>query len=758
MSFKKILLSCMVVLSLSTILFSCKNTESVKKSNKLYTIVNPHTTSMSVFDKNGKILVRTIKPTEEFLSIIKDELTGEPAYISKSIIGEKKLVDTYESDGEEFSYDYLSTRVVLYDLEGKETGFDMELNGGIEFCLNNIFIYSKGSKKYAYNFTTGKEKELPNKAISHYKEYFIMSDYLWDDSIDPNVITTEIYDKNLELYKIIDKYAYDYISYIGKDEFLRLGMKKEKGTDKTLYNYMDDKFEFIFDTPIENNIYNEEDSVVLCKRNGKKFMFDFSKREMVGKEEIDTELPEPYDPNKYEKERLEIEAKFADIDSNANWYYFDREGKRYYYNQSDKQYNQREKFSLYDDDKNLILTDITSISPYISDEYIICSHIDGTKVYDNNFKVIKDFGDRKLDIWSWTTHKGSNGKTYYSFANAEKTSMGILDEKFNPIIDNLKYVGLLEDDYFTYMDGFEYGLMDYNGKKLFTFSIFDNFQDEEDALYSNEEMGEEQNIEISDPKNYPRVDGSTANMPMMAEIRSAYLKEDKTESENNVKVTTTDYAWRNLIEGNNDLLLVYEPSAETKEIIKNSGVKLKIVPIGVDALVFINNELNPIDNLSTDDLIRIYTGKATNWIAFNGFNKPIEAFQRPLNSGSQTLFLNLLMNGKEPTDAPKSYRPQGMDDLIEVLAKYNNSANAIGYSVYYYAKKMYAVPGLRLISVNGIEPNDNTIANGTYPFLNEYYLVIREDTKEDSETMKLFNFIQSKKGKEAIKKAGYIPR
>ena len=57
--------------------------------------------------------------------------------------------------------------------------------------------------------------------------------------------------------------------------------------------------------------------------------------------------------------------------------------------------------------------------------------------------------------------------------------------------------------------------------------------------------------------NYPRVDGSTANIPMMAQIRSSYLGEDITEAQNNsLNVTTTDYAWRNLIEGNNDLLLV----------------------------------------------------------------------------------------------------------------------------------------------------------------------------------------------------------
>lgn len=279
----------------------------------------------------------------------------------------------------------------------------------------------------------------------------------------------------------------------------------------------------------------------------------------------------------------------------------------------------------------------------------------------------------------------------------------------------------------------------------------------ENTTTTSESVKDETIIKEDEEKNYPRVDGSTANMPMMARIRSSFLGEDIVEAENNVEVTTTDYAWRNLIDGNNDLLLVYEPSSETKDIIDKSPIKLKKTPIGVDALVFIVNEDNPIDNLTTQQLKDIYSGKITNWKDVGGEDKKIEAYQRPLNSGSQTLFLNLLMKDTVPMDAPESYRILGMDGLIEEIASYNDSANALGYSVFYYAKKMYEVPGLKLLSVDGIEPNDETIANGEYPFLNEYYMVIREDEPKDSKTTELYNYILSDKGKEDIRKAGYIP-
>lgn len=266
------------------------------------------------------------------------------------------------------------------------------------------------------------------------------------------------------------------------------------------------------------------------------------------------------------------------------------------------------------------------------------------------------------------------------------------------------------------------------------------------------------NKAISQNKDeYPVVDGSTANMPMMAQIRASYLGETLTEAENNVKVTTTDYAWRNLLDGKADLLLVYEPSSETKDIIEKSDVKLKVTPIGVDALVFIVNEQNKVTNLTTEQIRDIYSEKITNWKTLGGDDMKIEAYQRVLNSGSQTLFLNLVMKDRKPVDAPVKYRIEGMDGLIETLASYNNSGNSLGYSVFYYAKKMYEVPGLKLLSVDGVMPSDESIGSGKYPFLNQYYLVIREDTKEDSETMKLYNYILSNNGKSDMKKAGYIP-
>lgn len=256
---------------------------------------------------------------------------------------------------------------------------------------------------------------------------------------------------------------------------------------------------------------------------------------------------------------------------------------------------------------------------------------------------------------------------------------------------------------------------------------------------------------------YPVVDGSTANLPMMAKIMERTTGISAEEAERNTTCNKTPDAWYALAEGRSDLLLVYEPSESTKERLEQIGTELNVTPIGRDALVFIVNEDNPVQDLTRQQLADIYTGKITNWSEVGGADLPIQAFQRPESSGSQSLFMKLLMTDEEPMDAPTEYRPSEMGDLIEALAEYNNSDDAIGYSVFYYASYMYQKPGLRFISVDGVMPSDETIADGSYPLLNEYYLAVRADEEEGSPAMKLRGWILSDAGTQAIRDAGYIP-
>ena len=62
-----------------------------------------------------------------------------------------------------------------------------------------------------------------------------------------------------------------------------------------------------------------------------------------------------------------------------------------------------------------------------------------------------------------------------------------------------------------------------------------------------------------------------------------------------------------------------------------------------------------------------------------------------------------------------------------------------------------------MLAVDGVLPSDQTIADGSYPLLNEYYVVIRAEEAEDSPARRLRDWILTAEGKAAMEKAGYIP-
>jgi phosphate transport system substrate-binding protein len=69
---------------------------------------------------------------------------------------------------------------------------------------------------------------------------------------------------------------------------------------------------------------------------------------------------------------------------------------------------------------------------------------------------------------------------------------------------------------------------------------------------------------------------------------------------------------------------------------------------------------------------------------------------------------------------------------------------------------MYLSDDIKLLSVNGVEPNNETIGNGEYPILTAYYIVNRkDDISDDAKTLK--ENMLSARGQKVAEQAGYVP-
>lgn len=256
-------------------------------------------------------------------------------------------------------------------------------------------------------------------------------------------------------------------------------------------------------------------------------------------------------------------------------------------------------------------------------------------------------------------------------------------------------------------------------------------------------------VPISD---FPKIDGSLATLPLAIALFQKFTDSNERTAEENVVFTNTNPSYYELMDGKADILLVYEAADKTKEETKGAG--FEITPIGKDALVFIVNESNPVESLTTQQLIDIYSGKIKNWKEVGGLDSEIIAFQRPDESGSQTMMKKLLMKETKMVKAPKEIVATEMGDIIEGIAQYNNSGNALGYSVYYYAKNMFMVEGVKFLKVNGVAPDNETIKTSAYPFINEFFAVLSPNSSVGAKQMK--DYLVSDDGQKFIEESGYV--
>lgn len=255
--------------------------------------------------------------------------------------------------------------------------------------------------------------------------------------------------------------------------------------------------------------------------------------------------------------------------------------------------------------------------------------------------------------------------------------------------------------------------------------------------------------------NFPRLDGSTSTAPLGRAIASVLLGESEDDVADLIQFSRTTASFRALMAGEADLLIVGEPNASVYDEMDEAGFEASIDTFANDGLVFVVNADNPVDSLTLEQLQGIYTGEITNWKEVGGEDLEIVPFQRNEDAGSQALMKKLVMGELEMMDPPEGYMLSEMGTLMEAVRSYDNSASAIGYSVYYYANDMEMAQGLKLLQIDGVAPTTQTIRDGSYPFRNAYYVVMAADTPDDDLTSILYHWILSEDGQKLVSQLGY---
>lgn len=261
-------------------------------------------------------------------------------------------------------------------------------------------------------------------------------------------------------------------------------------------------------------------------------------------------------------------------------------------------------------------------------------------------------------------------------------------------------------------------------------------------------------------ENLPILDGAAAVFPVYSSFVNAVypsnvtLKNSYTGNPGVFQYNNTKIGYELLAEKKTDIFFGAYPSKEQIEYAQKNDTEFRYTEIGKEAFVFFVHKDNPVDNLTTQQIKDIYSGKITNWKEVGGKNEKIVAFQRNKGSGSQSMLLRFM--GETPVmEAPSEQVNDFMSGIIDKVSDYKNKTSSIGFSFRYYMEGIIKNPNVKMLSIDGVEPNAQNIRANEYSITTPLYAVTYENN-ENENVEKLINWILSKDGQEIIEKTGYV--
>lgn len=262
----------------------------------------------------------------------------------------------------------------------------------------------------------------------------------------------------------------------------------------------------------------------------------------------------------------------------------------------------------------------------------------------------------------------------------------------------------------------------------------------------------------------PVIDGSTSTYPFTQSVYSALFFNGETHPRYPLKHSKSHTSYQRLINGEVDMLFasVY-PASDILKLAEDKGVELELIPIAYDAMIFFTNKDNPATGLTKEQISNIYVNDAyNNWSEVGGSDALLYPYCRNNDSGSHAQMEKHFLNGNEIHPEVQKETSYTMSNVLtDVMAAktLNPLGYGLGYSIYYYYHNMDMFidvhNNLKLLSIDGVMPTDDTIADGSYPLSNNTYVVLRKDTPKDSPARKMAEFMLTEAGQICVENAGY---
>lgn len=185
-------------------------------------------------------------------------------------------------------------------------------------------------------------------------------------------------------------------------------------------------------------------------------------------------------------------------------------------------------------------------------------------------------------------------------------------------------------------------------------------------------------------------------------------------------------------------------SRSLKDEEKQSGLTETV--LAYDGIAVIVGKDNEVEDLTLEQIAKIYKGEITNWKDVGGADAEIVVIGREAGSGTRDGFETIT----ETEDACQ-YR-QELTSTGDVITTVSQNPNAIGYASLASVKDT-----VKTLKVNSVIPTESSVKDGTYLIQRPFVLVTKEGAQLSEAAQAFFDYALSGEAGDIIVEAGAVP-
>ena len=170
--------------------------------------------------------------------------------------------------------------------------------------------------------------------------------------------------------------------------------------------------------------------------------------------------------------------------------------------------------------------------------------------------------------------------------------------------------------------------------------------------------------------------------------------------------------------------------------------------VALDGIAVIVNADSKVEDLSVEQIAKIFTGEITDWSEVGGEAGKISCIGREAGSGTRDGFESIT-GTRDACKLDQELTSTG--GVIEAVA---GNVNAIGYA------SLSAVEGkdtVKAVTVGGIACTEETVLDGSYAIQRPFVLVTKTDAPLSTAAQAFFDYATSTAANDLIKAAGAVP-